>query len=48
MTGLDTNVLCELVTEEAAWSGFSLASALRGMEGEDVPYTLGDVTESFQ
>ena len=33
--------------EDAAWSHFSLASALRGMEDEEPPYTLADLKESF-
>ena len=34
--------------EEAAWSKLSLASAMRGMEDEDSPYTLADLKESFR
>lgn len=34
--------------EELAWSEFSLASAMRGMEDEDSPYTLDDLKESFR
>ena len=30
------------------WSGFSLSSAMRGMEEEDSPYTLDDLKESFR
>jgi hypothetical protein len=33
--------------EDAAWSRFSLASALRGMEDEETPYTVADLKESF-
>ena len=33
--------------EDAAWSNFSLASAMRGMEDEKTPYTLADLKESF-
>jgi len=33
--------------EEDAWSGFSLASAMRGMENEETAYTLSDLKESF-
>jgi hypothetical protein len=33
--------------EDAAWSHFSLASALRGMEDEESPYTLADLKEPF-
>jgi len=33
--------------EDAAWSSFSLASAMRGMEDEETPYTLADLKESF-
>ena len=29
------------------WSIFSLSSAMRGMENEDSPYSLGDLQESF-
>ena len=31
--------------EDVAWSHFSLASAMRGMEYEETPYTLGDLAE---
>ena len=34
--------------EDAAWSDFSLASAMRGMEEESSPYTLADLKESFR
>jgi len=33
--------------EDMAWSRFSLASALRGMEDEETTYTLADLKESF-
>ena len=33
--------------EDAPWSRFSLASALRDMEDENTPYTLADLKESF-
>lgn len=33
--------------EDAAWSQFSLASALRDMEDEETPYTLADLKEPF-
>ncbi len=33
--------------EETAWSVFSLASAMRGMEDEASPYTLDDVKETL-
>lgn len=33
--------------EDAMWSRFSLASALRGMEDEETPYTVADLKESF-
>jgi hypothetical protein len=33
--------------EDIAWSHFSLASALRGMEDEETPYTLADLKETF-
>jgi hypothetical protein len=32
---------------DAQWNGFSLASAMRGMENEDSPYTRDDLKESF-
>jgi hypothetical protein len=34
--------------DEVAWSAFSLASAMRGMEDEETPYTLADVKEAFR
>ena len=34
--------------EDTSWTEFSLASAMRGMEGEETPYTLSDIRESFQ
>ena len=34
--------------DEVAWSEFSLASAMRGMEDEETPYTLSDVKEAFR
>ena len=33
--------------DDKDWSVFSLSSAMRGMEGEDSPYSLGDLRESF-
>ena len=33
---------------DSAWTEFSLASALRGMEDEHSPYTLSDVKESLR
>lgn len=33
---------------DASWSAFSLASAMRGMEDEDSPYTVADVKEPFR
>jgi len=33
--------------DDEAWSGFSLATAMRGMEDEETPYTLADLKESF-
>jgi hypothetical protein len=33
--------------EDAAWSRLSLASAMRGMEDEETPYTVADLKESF-
>lgn len=33
--------------EDLAWSSFSLASAMRGMEREESPYTLDDIKEFF-
>jgi hypothetical protein len=34
--------------EDAAWSDFSLASATRGMEEEDTPYSIADLKEVFR
>jgi hypothetical protein len=34
--------------EDAAWSDFSIASAIRGMEEEDTPYSIADLKESFR
>ena len=34
--------------EDTAWSELSLASAMRGMEAEDSPYSLADLKESFK
>jgi hypothetical protein len=34
--------------EDAGWSRLSLASAMRGMENEDSPYTLADLKKSFR
>ena len=33
--------------DDAAWSDFSLASAMRGMEHEYTPYEKTDLKESF-
>ena len=33
---------------DTEWNRFSLASAMRGMEDEDSPYTLDDLKESFR
>ena len=33
--------------DDAAWSMLSLASAMRGMEDEESPYSLSDLKESF-
>lgn len=33
---------------DAAWSTFSLSSAMRGMEDEPSPYTTADMKESFR
>ena len=33
--------------EDKDWSIFSLSSAMRDMEDEDSPYSLGDLQESF-
>lgn len=33
--------------EMKEWAKFSLSSAMRGMEGEDTPYSLDDLKESF-
>lgn len=32
-------------TEDNSWSNFSLASAMRGMEDEETPYTSTDIIE---
>ncbi len=29
------------------WTEFSLSSAMRGMEGEETPYSIEDLKESF-
>jgi hypothetical protein len=29
------------------WAEFSLSSAMRGMEGEETPYSIEDLKESF-
>jgi hypothetical protein len=34
--------------EDAAWSELSLASAMRGMENEESPYSIADLKESFR
>lgn len=34
--------------ENTAWSDFSLASAMRGIEDEETPYTHSDLKESFR
>jgi hypothetical protein len=34
--------------EDKEWSEFSLRSALRGMEGEEFPYTLADLKDTFR
>lgn len=34
--------------DAGAWSAFSLASAMRGMEDDSSPYTAGDLKESFR
>jgi hypothetical protein len=34
--------------DEVAWSAFSLASAMRGMEDEETLYTLADLKEAFR
>jgi hypothetical protein len=34
--------------DDAAWSMLSLASAMRGMEDEESPYSLSDLKESFR
>jgi len=33
--------------DDEAWSNFSLASAMRGMEDEETSYALADLKESF-
>lgn len=32
--------------EDKSWSNFSFASAMKGMEDEDTPYTSADIIES--
>ena len=39
---------CTIREEELAWLDFSLASAMRGMEDEETPYTEADLKESFR
>jgi len=34
--------------DDAEWATFSLASAMRGTEDEQSPYTLDDLKESFR
>ena len=34
-------------TEEADWSAFSLAEAMRGLQGEPSPYSADDIKEPF-
>ena len=34
--------------EDVEWSHFSLASAMRGMEDEEAPYSLADLKEVFR
>ncbi len=34
--------------EELNWSDLSLASAVRGMENEEFPYTVNDLKEIYQ
>jgi hypothetical protein len=34
--------------ESEAWSEFSLASAMRGLEEGESPYTLADLKDAFQ
>jgi hypothetical protein len=29
------------------WADFSLSSAMRGMEGEETPYSIAELKESF-
>jgi hypothetical protein len=33
--------------EDKDWSAFSLSAAMRGMENEKSPYSLGDLQEPF-
>jgi len=33
--------------DDRVWSEFSLSSAMSGMEGENSPYSLEDIKESF-
>ncbi len=34
--------------ERLEWSAFSLSTAMRGMEGEEISYSLDDLKEVFQ
>jgi hypothetical protein len=34
-------------TAASEWNGFSLSSAMKGMENEISPYSLSDIKESF-
>ena len=46
---LETRTHPRVVREtDAAWSAFSLSSAMRGMEEEPSPYTAADVKELFR
>ena len=40
--------LSQETEEERAWSAFSLAAAMHGMEEEPSPYTTADLVESFR
>lgn len=38
----------EELYDQTEWAAFSLSSAMRGMEDEELPYTVRDLKESYQ
>ena len=36
-----------LIEDDLAWTQYSLSAALRGMEKEDMPYSISDIKETF-